>query len=153
MKQIGNANTFGFLVLGSQWQQEGSCKNESVRLSILLSICPSVLPSICLSGCSLGIRSLVFSKFWLGARNTYEVVRDRTGIVGKNVFAPKMGIIVERQSFLSLLKNLVINFCGICSIMKVYINCCLLAQILYQGKLRFLRYRPKCSQPIRLQDF
>ena len=27
------------------------------------------------------------------------------------------------------------------------------AQVPYLGKILFLRYRPKCSQPIRLQDF
>ena len=35
----------------------------------------------------------------------------------------------------------------------MHIICCVPAQIPYLGKLLFLRYRPKCSQPIRLQDF
>ena len=39
------------------------------------------------------------------------------------------------------------------SIMKVYIICCILAKISYLAKIWFLRYRPKCSWPIRLQDF
>ena len=63
---------------------------------------------------------------------------------------PKMG---QKQGFLNLLKNLVINFYYICSIMKIYIICCLPVQIPYLGKFLFLRYGPKCSQPIRLQDF
>ena len=37
--------------------------------------------------------------------------------------------------------------------MKVYIICYVPAQIPYLGKFWFLRYTPKCSQPIRLQDF
>ena len=37
----------------------------------------SVLPSFRLSGHFLGIVSVVFSKFWHGGRNPYEVVRDR----------------------------------------------------------------------------
>ena len=37
--------------------------------------------------------------------------------------------------------------------MKIYIICCVPAQISYLGKFLFLRYRPKCSQLIRLQDF
>ena len=34
-----------------------------------------------------------------------------------------------------------------------YCNCCMLEQISYLGKFWFLRYGPKCSWPIRLQDF
>ena len=37
--------------------------------------------------------------------------------------------------------------------MEIYIICCVPAQIPYLGKVLFLRYRPKCSQPIRLQNF
>ena len=51
------------------------------------------------------------------------------------------------------LENLVIDFYWIWSIMKFFIICCVAAQIPYLGKLLFLRYGPKCSQPIRLQDF
>ena len=44
-------------------------------------------------------------------------------------------------------------FFSIWSIIKVYINCCMPEQISYLVKLWFLRYEPKCSWPIRLQDF
>ena len=37
--------------------------------------------------------------------------------------------------------------------MKIYIICCVPAQISYLGKFWILRYGPKCSKPIRLQDF
>ena len=74
-----------------------------------MSIKP-ILPSILLSRRFYGIVSLAFSEFWHGARNTYEVVRDRT----KKFFCPKiwengpeMG---QKQDFLNLLKDLVINF-------------------------------------------
>ena len=33
------------------------------------------------------------------------------------------------------------------------IICCVSAQIPFLGKFLFSRYGPKCSQPIRLQDF
>ena len=36
-------------------------------------------------------------------------------------------------------------------IMKIYVNCWVPAQILYLGKIFFVRYRPNCSKPIRLQ--
>ena len=59
----------------------------------------------------------------------------------------------QKLGFFHLLENLVINFYWIWSIMKIYIICCVPAQIPYLGKFLFLRYGPKCSQPIRLQDF
>ena len=57
----------------------------------------------------------------------------------KNFFAPKYG-------FLNLKKNLFVNFHSVCSTMKINIICWVLSQILYLGKIVFVRYRPKCSQ-------
>ena len=55
-------------------------------------VCPSSRPpSVLPSRHFLGIVSLVFSKFWHGARNPYEVVRDRAGFSRKIFFAPKIG--------------------------------------------------------------
>ena len=59
----------------------------------------------------------------------------------------------QKHGFCSLFKNLVINFYWIWSIMEFYIICCVPTQMSYLWKFLFLRYRPKCSQPIRLQDF
>ena len=51
---------------------------------------------------------------WHGARNSYEVVRDRAGFSGEKFFlpqnwekGPKVG---QNQGFFNLLDNLVINF-------------------------------------------
>ena len=44
-------------------------------------------------------------------------------------FSPKIGNMSQEQSFLNLLQNLVINFYRISSIMKMYIICCVPAQI------------------------
>ena len=63
---------------------------------------------------------------------------------------PKMD---QKHGFLNLLKNAVIHFYWIWSIMKIYIICCVPAQISYLGKFWFMRYGPKYYQPIRLQDF
>ena len=63
---------------------------------------------------------------------------------------PKIG---QKQGFLNLLKNLVIDFYWICSIMKTYIICCVPVQIPCLWEFFFVRYGPKCSQPTRLQDF
>ena len=71
------------------------------------------------------------------------------GFLEKKNFCPKNG---PKIDFLNLLEN-VINFFWIWSIKKVYIKCCILAQIPYFGKIWFLRYGPKCSLSIRLQDF
>ena len=76
-------------------------------------------------------------------------MRDRAGFSRKKFFTQKIGIFL---GFLNILKNVVINFYRICSIMKIYIICCVPAQIPYLGKLLFLRHWPKCSQTIRFQD-
>ena len=39
----------------------------------------------------LGIVSLVFPKFWHGARNQYGVKRERVGFSGKKIFLKKLG--------------------------------------------------------------
>ena len=59
----------------------------------------------------------------------------------------------KRQGFLNILKKFVINFYWICSIMKMHIICYVPAKIPYLGKFWFLKYGPKSSQSIRLQDF
>ena len=38
-------------------------------------------------------------------------------------------------------------------IMKLYVICCFPAQISHFGKFWCMRYGPKCSQPMRLEDF
>ena len=57
---------------------------------------------------------------------------------------------VQAQGSLNVQENLVFNFFSIQSILKLYINCCMLEQISYLGKFWFLRYGPKCSWLIRL---
>ena len=62
------------------------------------------------------------------ARNPYEVACDRAEFFGI-FFAIKIGKLGQKYSFLNLLKILVINFHLICSITKIYIICCIPAQI------------------------
>ena len=95
---------------------------------------PSILSSVLLSKRFLAI-VLVFSEYWHSARNPYEVVCDWAEFSQKKIFCPKiwengpkMG---QKQGFLNLSKDLVFNFYWICSIMKTYIICCVLAQIPY----------------------
>ena len=85
-------------------------------------------------------------------KNPYEGVHDNSVFL-KNVFHPKNWENWPKIGFLNLKKNLVINLYLICSIMKMYIICYVPAQIPYLEKFWFLRYGPKCPQPIRLQDF
>ena len=139
---------YDLILFGLQVVARGSFKIGSVPPSILLSDLLSYL-----SKSFHGIVSLFFSKFWHGARIPWEVVCDRAGFLGKNFFAPKIGKMGQKQGFFNLLESFVINFYWIWSIMKIYIICCVPAQIPYLGKFLFLRYGPKCSQPIRLQDF
>ena len=81
------------------------------------SVCPSVL---------LGIGSLVFSESKHGVRGPFGVVPDRAGILKKKIyFCPQNGSIIGFFEFIgkfSLFR-------------KFYINCCILAQILYLGKI------------------
>ena len=109
---------------------------------VLLSFCPSFR--------LFGIVSLVFSKFCHGARNPYEVARDIAGFFQKKIFYPQNREKWTTDFFEFIEKfghEFLLNF----SIMKSYISCCVPAQIPYLGKFLFLRYGPKCCQPIRLQ--
>ena len=111
-----------------------------------------ILPSCCLCRCFLGIGSLDFSEFGHDVRNPYEVVHD-SQIFLKNTLPPKVGKIDQKQGFFNLKKHSVIDFHLICSVMKIYIICCVPAQIVYLGKMFFLKYRPKWSKSNRLLDF
>ena len=51
----------------------------------------------------------------------YEVVNGRAGFSGEKIFATKIGKIGQRQGFLNLLENLIINFYWIRFIMKIFV--------------------------------
>ena len=61
------------------------------------------------------------------------------------LFAPKIGKLAKNRGFL-------IGFIWICSIMKMFIIFFVPAQIVYLGKILFLRFSP-ISQPIRFHGF
>ena len=63
-----------------------------------LSVHPSFRPSFHLLGNFTETVSLIFSKFWHGARNSYEVVHDRAGFSGKKFFAYKSGKIGPKRA-------------------------------------------------------
>ena len=92
--------------------------------------------------------------FGMLPRKPYQVVHAR--FFGETFFAPrnwgngpKRG---QKYFFFNLKKNLGVNFPWVCSVMKIHI-CCVPVQIFYLGKILSLRYRPKSSQPFRLQNF
>ena len=119
-----------------------------------MPFCPSIRPSAqaFFWNCIISF----FLKFGM-VLETHEIARDRAGFYEKKFFfAPKLRKKAQNGSktgVFNLFKNLVINFYWIWSIMEIYIIWCVPAQIPYLGKFLFLRYRPKCSHPIRLQDF
>ena len=92
---------------------------------------------------------------------TQHGVRDPCGVVHdrKTCFTPKMGKIGQAQGSFNVQEIqfffLVLYF----SISVVYneslyyCNSFIVEQISYLGKFWFLRYDPKCSWPIRSQDF
>ena len=65
----------------------------------------SILPSFHLLRRFLGIVLSGFYKFWHGARNPYEVVRDRTGFRRKICPAPQIEKMNEKWT-----KNMVFEF-------------------------------------------
>ena len=66
-------------------------------------------PAVC-SGFFVGIGSSDFSEFWHAARNPFEVVRDRTGVFGKNAFPSRVWEMGRKYGFLNLKRKLVIYF-------------------------------------------
>ena len=130
----------------------------NVLQSFRSSVFPSILPSVLLYVHFLVVVSLVFSKFWHGARNPYEVVRDRARFSRKFCLPSKLGKWAKRGQkrffeFIENFLNFTINLYWIRSIMKTYIFCSVPAQIPFLRKFWFMRFGPKCSQPIRLQEF
>ena len=74
-----------------------------------------VCPSFSLSECFLGIGSLVFSKFWHGARNPNEVVPDRTRFVlEKFLLRQTLGtwvkIVPKIELFFEFIKKISLQF-------------------------------------------
>ena len=127
----------------SCWTPGGS-RNSPVKQSVFLSVRLSLR--------YLGIGSLVFSKFWHGDRNPYEVVRNWVRFFEKNFLHQKLAK-WAKMGFSRFLKILFINFYSIWSVMKFYIICFIPTQIQYFGKILFLRYGSKCSWGTRMQDF
>ena len=128
-----------------------------LRNRICPSICPSFRLSILRSVQTFSWKCIV-SFFQILARNSHEDVHDRAWFSGKKFLPPNLGkwtknCWTKSRVFWNLLKNLVINFQWIHSVMKIYIICCVPAQTPYLGKILFLRSGPKYSQPIWLQDF
>ena len=97
-----------------------------------MSVLPSFRLSFCLSfrlsGCFLGIVSLPNMVL-----ETHLKLCATAGF-SRNVFAPKIRKMGQKQGLWNLLKNFVITFFWICSIMKIYIISCVPAQIPYLEK-------------------
>ena len=92
----------------------------------------SVLLSCRLSGFFLGIGSFYFPEFRHGNRDPYEVVRDRPG-----VFLPqntKNRPKIRSFEFKEILKKIEFNLIFTEFVLKIYIICCVPAQILYWEK-------------------
>ena len=111
-----------------------------------------MLPFFCLCGHFLVIVSLVFSKFWHGARSPYEVVRDKARFSGNIFLLKKLGK-WPKIGFLEFIEKFGHEF-----ILNLFYNeniiDCVPAQILHLGKVcSWDMGWLKCSQPIRLQDF
>ena len=106
--------------------------------------CPSLFPDICL-GVSLDLDFL-----WVGIMpETLMKLCITTWFCEKTFFAPTIKMSKTRVFW--ILRKIWSLIFTVFNIENFY--CCVPAQILYLGKILLLRYRPKSSQPIRLQDF
>ena len=97
----------------------------------------SFLLSYHLSRCFLGLGSLHFSEFWHVAENLWSCAWQSQSFLKKLFLLQKfweMGRKYARNRVLNLKKNMIINFHWICSIMTVYILCCVPAQIVFWEK-------------------
>ena len=63
-------------------------------------------------GFLLEIGSLDFPEFWRGARSPYEVMWQNESLWEKTFFVPNIGEKGQKQSFLDVKKNWVIDFYG-----------------------------------------
>ena len=146
---------FSIIFFGPPLVAEGSNKVGSVCPSVCPSAFLSFCPSICL-GVFLELCYLFFLNFGIVLQSYVKLFVTELVFPGKFFFpknwenGPKTG---QKQGFFNWLENLAINFYWIWSVIKIYIICCVPALIKHLGKFLFLRYEPKCSQPIRLQDF
>ena len=93
-----------------------------------------------------------FQNFGMVLEIHTKLCRTEPDFPGK-IFSPKNGEIKQKWSK-ELLKHLVIfiDFYWIFFVMKICFICCVSAQIPCLGKFLFVRFGPKFSQPIRLQD-
>ena len=121
-----------FRIIGPGLWLEGSYELGSVCLSVLLS------------WSLLGIGSLVFFNFSM-VLEAYVLLCMTAGFFKKISLSQKW-----ENGPKVLLENLVIIFFWNWSVKKVHIICC---SYYLLGKIKFLRYGPKCLGPIRLQDF
>ena len=94
-----------------------------------------------------------------GVRGPCGIVYDRAKFFQKNVLPSKWGKYAKPR-FLQMYRKVKFFFLVLYFFISVvyneslyYCNSCMLEQISYLGKFWFLRYGPKCSWRIRLQDF
>ena len=120
-----------------------SCKGP-IKFGLL--ILPSFCPTVCL-GNFLELYHQFFLNFGMELETHLKLWV--TAVFSRKKFLPqKFSKWTENGSktgFLNLLETLVINFYWICSIMKIYINCCVPTQIPYLGIFLLLWYGLKMS--------
>ena len=88
---------------------------------------------------------LLFSKFCHGVRKPSEFMHDRAGLSGKFFLPPKWGKWAKNRPRIELLEILekIGHAFKIDFIMRIYSVSCVQLNILYLGKIWFLRYSPK----------
>ena len=101
----------------------------------------------------LGMVSLVFSKFWHGARNPSEVERGSAGFFKKKKKREDRPKMDRRQGFFEINENLCHLFLlNLLYNENLYYLLCFCTNPIF-GKILVSEIWPKCSQPVRLKDF
>ena len=110
-------------------------------------VCLSFYPAIC-----LGVFISFFKNVGIVLETLMELYVTELNILEK-ILPQKLEKWAKTRVSLNIKKRFVINFHWTCSIIKIYVICCVPAKIPYLGRILLLRYRPKYSLLIRLMDF
>ena len=118
--------------------------------SVSNSVCPSVCP-----GFFLELDHYFFLNFGMVQETHMKLCVTVLDFPEKFFLPPKLGKWTKNEptGFFEFIEKygywFLLNF----FIKNIYIICFVPPQIPYLGKFLFLKYGPKCSKPMRLQDF
>ena len=127
-------------------------KIGSICLSVCLSVCRFIRLSVYetfLSGSTQWVLLIFYNEGIL----TQILKSGKAGFLKKKFFTKKLAQNKSKNVFFEVIENIVHQLFCIWSIIKVNIIFYIHVKMAYLERIWFLRCDPKCSQPLRLQDF